>query len=117
MALSKADIDALAVEYDEITVRQAADKARLDEIKASLATLPFGNLSAADGRFKVSIQHNRRRDDAAVMRAFPFELYPELYKPALDTAAIKHEIAPADLEPFTIEGTPKVIVTPFEAGA
>lgn len=117
MALSKADIDALALEHDAITVRMAADKARLDEVKASLATLPFGNLAAADGRFKVAIQHNRRRDDAAVMRAFPFEQYPELYKPALDTVALKHEIAPADLEPFTVEGTPKVVVTPFEVGA
>jgi hypothetical protein len=117
MALTRKEIDALALELDDINIRQAADKARADEIKAKLATLPFGSLSAADGLLKVSIQHNRRRDDAAFMQAFPFEKFPELYKPTLDTAAIKNEIAPADLEPFTVESTPKVLVTRFEVGA
>lgn len=117
MALTQSDIDALAIEHDELALRMAADKKRLDEVKAELAALPFGNLSAANGVYKVSIQHNRRRDDAAFMRAYPFEKFPELYKPSLDTAAIKHEIAPADLEAFTVEATPKVLVTRFETEA
>lgn len=117
MTLTKPDIDALALELDAINLRAAADKKRGDEIKAELATLPFGTLTAAGGLLKVAIQHNRRRDDRAFMAAFPFERFPELYKPTLDTDAIKHEIAPADLEPYTVESTPKVIVTRFEAGA
>jgi hypothetical protein len=116
--LTRAQVDALALELDEIQARQAADKDRADAIKATLgAALPFGSLSAAGGTLKLSIQHNRRRNDARFMAAYPFEKYPELYKPALDTTAIKHEIAPAELEEYSDELAPKVIISHFEAGA
>lgn len=111
--LSAEQIDALGREYDSLMKVAAATEARMIEIrKLWAANLAFGAHPAGD--LKVSIQHNITRDNAAFAAAYPFDDYPDFYKPTPDTKTINDLLAPADLRRFQREGAPKVVVTRFE---
>lgn len=106
----------MGTEYLELQAVAAKTKARMEEIQATLRDcMDLGPHLA--GAAKVSIQRNVRRDDAAFMAVYPFESFPDYYKPAIDSATIKRELAPAVLERFQIVGENKVIVTAIEQGA
>lgn len=51
------------------------------------------------------------------MSAYPFESFPDYYKPAIDSVTIMRELPPVVLERFQIIGENKVIVTAIEPGA
>lgn len=106
-------LEAAGREYLDILKAEAAAKARKEELQ-ELFRQHYELGPHAAGPAKVSVQRNVRRDDKAFSAAYPFEQYPDFYKPTIDTDTIKRELAPAVLERFAIESTPKVIVTPFE---
>ena len=56
------------------------------------------------------MQHNRRLNPGRFQQAFPVAQYPYLYKPAVDTTAIKEHLAPKALDAFYDEGRPVVRV-------
>lgn len=110
---TEAELAELGQEYLDLLEMQAEITTRMDEIKAAFRALPFGAHMAGD-HLKVSIQHNVTRDDARFREAFPFESFPHYYKPAVDTATVKRELAPAVLEQFQVEGAPKVVTSVIE---
>lgn len=105
------------VDLEQLTRERATITAQIDELTARKSAiddlyrehLDFGTTPLAG--LKVSIQHNRRLDPAKVMAAYPVTACPEIYKPTIDTTAIKKHIAPIDLEPFYVEGVAKVVVS------
>ncbi len=68
----------------------------------------FGNNDA--GEWTVQVQHNRRLNTAAIEAAFPVAQFPHLYRPAVDTAAVKENLAPVVLDQYYSEGTAKILV-------
>jgi hypothetical protein len=99
----------------EDVARRVALKERADHIAQEIAliddrlrTHDFGNHDA--GEYQLQVQHNRRLDAAAIEARFPVAQYPHLYKPAVNTAALKENFAPVELEKFYVEGAPKIMV-------
>jgi hypothetical protein len=111
--LSVEDREALGREYQQLDLARAAAVERQTAIKERFRdALDFGTVVA--GPAKVSIQHNITRDDAKFAEIYPFEDYPDYYAAKPDTAAIKRNLAPVEIEKFQREGAPKVVITFFE---
>lgn len=104
------ELDQLAAELVKRQAAIEADKERIDEIKATLRRrLPRGTHHV--GSHDVLVKAGARRLNAArLTAAFPVVEHPEFYKPAIDTAAVKHQLSPAALAEFQDEGTPTVEV-------
>lgn len=92
----------------EIEEQIARLKGEMDMINDRLRVQPYGNHDAGD--WQLQIQHNRRLDAERISQRFPVAQYPHLYKPTIDTAAVKENFAPIELEKFYIEGAAKVVV-------
>jgi len=97
----------------ELAKRQAAieaDKERVEEIKQILAAeLPVGTHPA--GSHKIQVRAGARRlNNTRLAEAYPYTVRPELYKATLDTTAVKHHLAPAELESFKDASAPTVVV-------
>jgi hypothetical protein len=91
----------------------AEAQAELDELKAEAATWQNDKyLAGTDAQ--IVVQAWRKRDDVRFQQDFPFDAYPHLYKFALDTQAVKNEVAPVDLEPYMVAQTPRVSFKPLE---
>lgn len=100
----------LAAEHAAIGAHIEKLREKQERLRAEILNrLDFGTHPA--GSLRVQIQHNRRLDPAKVQATYPVVSYPELYRPALDTAAVKRHIAPAELDTFYVEGAPKVIIS------
>jgi hypothetical protein len=112
--ITQTEIDAKGARFAELQAEIAERQAELDTLKLEMQQWPIDSYVAA-GAFQVQVQAWRKRDDAAFQDVHPFESYPELYKFVLDTAAIKNEVAPVDLEPFMRQQAPKVLVKPLAA--
>jgi hypothetical protein len=96
----------------ELMATIAEAQAELDQLKAEAATWQNDKyLAGTDAQ--IVVQAWRKRDDARFEADHPFEAYPELYKFALDSTAIKNEIAPVDLEPYMVAQTPRVSIKPL----
>lgn len=108
-----AELRVLGEEYVNLLELKADLEQRMGEIQDVFRALPFGAHMAGD-HLKLSVQHNIRRDDAKFMSEYPYEAFPHLYKPAIDSAVVKREFAPADLEAFQIEGAPKIVASVIE---
>jgi len=97
---------------EELTLAEAAEQIdeRRKTIKAILIDqLPIGTHDI--GEHTVQVRAGARRlDPAKVAANHPFEQNPELYKNTLDTTAVKHHIAPAELDGYKTDGTPTVVV-------
>lgn len=104
------EVEQLALEKLKRKASIEADKERIDEIDAILRSrLPRGTHQA--GSVTITVKKGASRlNTSRLTAAHPFTERPELYKPVLDTAAVKRHIAPADLEAFQDEGTPVVEV-------
>ncbi|WP_263121150.1 hypothetical protein [Cellulomonas sp. RIT-PI-Y] len=103
-------LDQLAAELAKREESIAADKERVEEIKATLRRR-LGVGTHNTGAHSVQVRAGARRLNATrVAAAFPVVEHPELYKPTLDTAAVKAHIAPVALTEFQDEGTPTVVV-------
>lgn len=88
-------------ELDRLTDMQNGIKQRmLDAIQAG-KDIPEGvTPRAAVGRI----------DNAKLANAYPVGQFPHLYKPAIDNAAIKEHIAPAELEQYKKYGEATVVI-------
>lgn len=96
----------LADEYTRLADQADHIKQRQDQIKALLAELlPEGGHV---GDYKVTVTRPRRLDPKAIEKAFPVTQRPELYRPAINTTAVRKHIAEVDLEQFMVEGAPVV---------
>lgn len=96
---------------EDAKLAETADRIaqRRTEIRSLLgAKLPDG--TTALGEAKVVISTLRRLDNAAIERAYPVAAYPHLYKPSLDTKAVRDNIAPVELAALTKAGTRTVTV-------
>lgn len=104
------DIEQLAAELAKRQEAIAADVDRIAEIKAILATrLPVGTLAVGD--YEVIVKAGARRlSTSRLAAAFPVETHPSLYKPTLDTAAVKAQFAPVALAEYQDQGKPTVEV-------
>jgi hypothetical protein len=102
-------IEQLAIEDVKLRDEEAAIKERRDEIKSILRTLvPVGTTPA--GTYKVIVTDPAKLDTKALAEAYPVTSHHHLYKPTLDTAAVRKHVAPVDLEKYTTHGTPVVTV-------
>lgn len=98
----------LAREYATLQDRVAPDLARIDEIKKLMRGLDYGTHDVAG--LKVSVARNSRLDAAAFAAKYPVLQHPGLYKSAPDSAAIKKNLAPAEIETLSVAGEPRVTI-------
>lgn len=98
----------LAARYTEINEQLE----RLEEEKSMIAeefrSLGQGNHDAGD--WTVVVQTNRRLSAERFERDFPVAAYPHLWRPAIDLAAVKENVAAVQLDAYYDEGKPRVIV-------
>ena len=104
------ELDQLAAELTKRMAAIEADKERVDEIKAILrGRLPRGTHNT--GSHQVLVKAGSRRLNATrLTTAYPVVEHPELYRPVIDTTAVKTHLAPVDLAQFQDAGTPTVEV-------
>lgn len=101
-----AELAARLVTISEQIDRLTQEKQQIqDEIRERH---PYGSTPAGD--WEIQVQRNRRLDTARIEQRYPVAQYPHLYRPAVNTAALKENLAPVELEQFYSEGTPKVLV-------
>lgn len=104
------DLEALAIELTKLAAEEEAIKERTDTIKAIF----LGHFEVGAhpvGPYKVTIKAGARRLNATrLTAAFPVTQHPELYKPVLDTTAVKEHMAPVQLAAFQDAGAPTVTV-------
>jgi len=93
-----------------VTLREDLEyiQSQLDQIDEEIRARGIGNHPA--GEWTVSVSPNRRLDPKRIEASYPVAQHPELYKPAVDTAAVKRHIAAIDLEDFYTEYQPRVVV-------
>lgn len=102
------DLIALADEASTLTAQAEQIKERLDTIKTILVN-NAGTGTHTLGAHKVQIRVGvRRLNSSRLTAAYPADQYPQLYKQAIDTTAIKNQFAPAALEDFYDLGSPVV---------
>ncbi|MFT4258021.1 hypothetical protein [Microbacterium sp.] len=105
ITMTIADLTARKVALAEQIDRLTQEKKQIDE---KLAELGPGKHDA--GEWTVTVSPNRRIDTARIEQRFPVAQYPHLYRPAVDTAALKEYMAPIELNAFYIEGQPRILV-------
>lgn len=99
---------ALADEAATLNAQAEQIKERLDEIKTILIN-EAGAGTHTLGAHKVQIRAGvRRLNSSRLTAAYPSDQFPQLYKHAIDTSAVKNQFAPAALEDFYDLGTPVV---------
>lgn len=106
MSMTIEELVARRVHIVEQIARLTDEKSQIDDQLRE--QFDYGTVPAGDWR--VSIGHNPQFQKADFMRRFPVAQYPHLYVAAPDTAAIKKNFSPIELERFYREGTKKVTV-------
>lgn len=107
------DVSATALE--QLAAERAALLAQRDDITAALEANKAAILAATDGPDKyaagpltIEVTQASRLDLAAIAKAYPVNDHPQLYKLTPDTKAVRHHIAEADLDAFTVHSAPSV---------
>lgn len=102
-------LEQLVLEDTKLAEDEERIKARRATIRSVLARhLDGGTTDLAD--HKVIVSTPARLDSTAITAAFPVAQHPELYKPALDTTAVRHHLSPAVLEQYTRSGSTTVTI-------
>lgn len=97
----------LVAEYATLKAQADRDQKRLKELRTQiLAVLPHGGEA---GEHEVKISRPKTIDWERVEEAFPVSAYPQLWT-ALDREAVKQQVSPGVLAPFTIEGAPRMTI-------
>lgn len=106
MTMTTEEMVARRVHLKEQIARLSDEVSQIDETLRE--QLDYGTIPAGDWR--VTIGHNPQFQKADFVRRFPVAQYPHLYTAAPDTAAIKKNFSPIELEKFYAEGVKKVVV-------
>ncbi|MBE9924453.1 hypothetical protein G8C93_00915 [Cellulosimicrobium cellulans] len=107
--LDVVQLEQLVLEDTKLAEDEERIKARRATIRSVLARhLDAGTTDLAD--HKVIVSMPSRLDAKALGEAFPVAQHPELYKPALDTTAVRHHLSPAVLEQYTRAGSTTVTI-------
>ena len=102
-------LEQLVLEDTKLAENEERIKARRATIRSVLARhLDAGTTDLAD--HKVIVSTPARLDAKALGEAFPVAQHPELYKPTLDTSAVRHHLAPTVLEQYTRAGSTTVTI-------
>ncbi|GMA22254.1 hypothetical protein GCM10025864_44800 [Luteimicrobium album] len=104
------------VVVEQLAIRKAKlrdEKTSIDEEIAAIDTqlralLPDGTTQA--GQLKVIVTVPARLDTKKLAEAFGPAQHPVLYRAAIDTAAVKEHMSPAQLRPFQVAGARTVTV-------
>ncbi|WP_054953061.1 hypothetical protein [Flaviflexus massiliensis] len=100
-------INEIVAEYAALKAQADRDQKRLKELRAQiLNVLPDGGSA---GEYQVNVSRPKTMDWAKVEAAFPASAYPQIWT-ALDRDAVKDHVAPAILDTFTTEGSPRMTV-------
>ena len=105
------------IRLEQLVIERAklrADENALNERVKELDTLIGAELDTGThqvGDYKVAITNPQRINNAKVAAAFPVATHPHLYKPAIDTAAVKHHLAPAELAKYQTAGGKQVRIS------
>lgn len=100
-------LDPIIEEYVALKADTDAGTKRLKELREQILThLPDGG---PVGNHKVTVSRPRTVDWKKVEASFPAEAYPQIWK-ALDRDAVKQFVAPAVLEDFMVESSPRMTV-------
>lgn len=93
-------IDEAVTELDRIKANIKQAEKRKAELDAFLkAEIPSGKtVEIPSGQ--VTISETRTLDAAKIEKEFPVDKFPDFYKVAVDTAGVKHHIAPVDLPKY-----------------
>lgn len=103
-------LEQLVIERAKLTNDRDALIERITELDSILVGyLPTGTHTLADHTLVITVP--RRLDPNLLTAAYPVTQFPELYKPALDTASVKAHFAPVDLEQFKVDGRAQVRFT------
>lgn len=106
MTMTTEELVARRVHLDEHIARLTAER---DQINDRLREEhDYGTIPAGDWR--LSIGRNPQFQAADFTQRFPVAQYPHLYKAVPDTAALKRNFSPIELEKFYAEGQKKVSV-------
>lgn len=98
----------LVLEAVKLQAEAEAIKERIDTIKAMLVASHGGGTHEI-GAHKVQIREGvRRLSSTRLTKAYPADQFPQLYKSAIDTNAVKANFAPVALEDFYDVGSPVV---------
>lgn len=100
------NIEALIDERLSIDEQMELLNQRREEVNAAIAgLLPEGGQV---GETKVAVTRARRLDTRALTKAYPVAKNPELYRPTLDTKAVRRHVAEVDLDGYMITGKTSV---------
>lgn len=101
---------ALAHERADLVARKAAIEASIKSIDEEIEARA-GNEEFRDGAIRVFVQANERVNYKALAADYPEAEHPDLYSSSIDTAKVKQEFAPADLDAYkeSIKSTVKVV--------
>ncbi|GAB2457784.1 hypothetical protein [Xylanimonas ulmi] len=103
-------LEQLVLEDAKLAEAEAAIKERRTQIRAVLATRFDVGTHDLAGR-KVVVTRPGRLDAKAVEADFPVAAYPQLYAAALDTKAVRANLAPALIdEKYTARGAKTVTI-------
>jgi len=108
MATNPENYTELIQEYTRIQDKIGPDLARVEEIKKILKGLDYGSHEIAG--CKVTIGRNARLNAKRFEEAYPVAKYPQYYKTAPDSTAMKDELSPAELRKYQDEGEPRVTI-------
>lgn len=82
--------------------------ARKKEIEKALRDLDYGSHDIAG--VTIQIQHNRRLDPALLEDRYPVAKFPHFYRPSVNTAQVRKQLAPAEIDELSKEGDKKVLL-------
>lgn len=101
----------------EAAARLATVRNRIEDLQSEEAALiaqiientPMGKTEAGD--WVVSISTSRRLDTKRLEERFPVTQYPHLYRPVINTPAVRENFSPIELRQFETETSPSVKVS------
>lgn len=100
--------DDLVHEYITLEYERAPIEARMNEIKKVLRDLDYGSHQIAGAT--VSVSRNARLDSKKFADMFPIEQFPNLWKTAPDTTALRQTQPPAVVEALQSVGEPRITI-------
>lgn len=103
-------LEQLVLERAKLTNDRDALIERIAELDSILTThLTAGTHTLAD--HTVIITTPARLDPKKLEAAYPVAQHPELYKPTIDTTAVKNNISPIELDQYKTTGRPQVRIS------